>query len=319
MRSRSAFVAVAALAIAVLATCCSPPPVTLVTTDPPPGATGPSPGCGVTTRTSVMDHAETISVNGHSRRYTITIPPNHVAGTTTPIPLVFDFHGLLEGWAGTHPFATQFSPKADANGFAVVYPIGDDNGIDWDVSLKESNPDLQFVDAMVTRFEDTMCIDRSRIYITGLSDGAFMTSMLMCMRPNTFAAAAPVAGIRNFCTATTRKIPFVTFHGTKDPILPFAEFADTPQAIATKYGCVEPPVVTTLQPDPDPTTGGPITRTTWDCSAEDSAAVFYTIGGGGHSWPGSLFFRLIPFIVGPTATSINATDIIWEFFTRHHL
>jgi polyhydroxybutyrate depolymerase len=307
------------LSIAVLAACCSVPPVTPVTTDPPPGATGPSPGCGATTRTSVTDHAETISVDGHTRRYTITIPPNHVAGTTTPIPLVFDFHGLLEGTAGTHPFATQFSAKAVANGFAVVFPIGRNDGLDWDVSLRESNPDLRFIDALRTEFEDTMCIDRSRIYITGLSDGAFMTSMLMCMRPNTYAAAAPVAGIRNDCTATDRRIPFVTFHGTNDPILPFAVFADAPQAIATKYGCRNPPVVTTLQPDPDPGTGGAITRTTWDCSAVGSAAEFYTIGGGGHSWPGSLFFRLIRPIVGPTATSINATDIIWEFFARHHL
>jgi polyhydroxybutyrate depolymerase len=242
-----------------------------------------------------------------------------VAGTTTPVPLVFDFHGFLEGAAGTHPFATQFSAKANANGFVVAYPIGSDNGIDWDVSLQESNPDLKFVDALLTKLEDTLCIDRSRVYITGLSYGAFMTSMLMCMRPNTFAAAAPVAGIRNDCTATARKIPFVTFHGTSDPILPFPGYADTPQAIATKYGCLEPPEVTTLQPDPDPGTGGPITRTTWDCSGVGSAAEFYTIGGGGHSWPGSFFFSLIGFIVGPTATSINATDIIWDFFTQHHL
>ena len=46
---------------------------------------------------------------------------------------------------------------------------------------------------------------------------------------------------------------------------------------------------------------------------------FYRIGGGGHSWPGSWFFTLIGFIVGPTATSINATDIIWDFFDKHHL
>jgi polyhydroxybutyrate depolymerase len=308
----------ACVAVLVLASCAPPQPA-LVTTNPPPGATGPSPGCGVTTRGPVTDHAESVRVGNTGRRYTITIPPNHVAGTSTPIPLVFDFHGFLEGAAGTHPFATQFSPKADANGFAVAFPIGSDNGIDWDVSLQESNPDLQFVDTLLSTLENTMCIDRSRVYVTGLSYGGFMTSMLMCMRPNTFAAAAPVSGIRNLCTATARKVPFVTFHGTADPILPYSAFADTPPAIATKYGCAEPPTVITLQPDPDPGTGGAITKTTWDCSAVDSAAEFYIIGGGGHSWPGSLFFRLIPAIVGPTATSINATDIIWAFFTRHHL
>ena len=295
---------------------CSPPPVS---TDPPPGATGASPGCGTTTQNSVTDKADTVSVQGWTRRYTITVPPNHVAGTSDPIPLVLDFHGLLEGWAGTHPFATQFSDKAKAKGFAVVYPIGSNDGVNWDVSLQETNPDLRFVDTLLTELENTMCIDRSRVYITGLSYGAFMTSTLMCMRPNTFAAAAPVAGVQNPCTATDRKIPFVTFHGTNDPILPYERFSDTPQAIATKYGCVNPPTVTTLQPDPDPATNGPITRTTWDCRRVGSAAEFYRIAGGGHSWPGSTFFGWIGFIVGPTATSIDATDIIWDFFTKHHL
>jgi polyhydroxybutyrate depolymerase len=175
------------------------------------------------------------------------------------------------------------------------------------------------MDALVAHLGDTMCIDRSRIYVTGLSYGAFMTSMLMCMRPNTFAAAAPVAGIQNLCTATERRIPFVTFHGTADPILPYERFSGAPQAIATKYGCVDSPTVTTLQPDPDPGTGGAITKFAWDCRSVGSDAEFYRIGGGGHSWPGSVYFGLIGFIVGPTATSIDATEIIWDFFERHHL
>ncbi len=307
--------AVAGLAALVLAGCTPPP---LVTTDPPPGVTGPSAGCGVTTQGPVTDRAATVAVDGGHRRYSFTVPPTHVPGTTTPIPLVLDFHGLLEGWAGTHPFATQFSEEARAEGFAVAYPIGQGNGVYWDVSLAEGNPDLHFVDALVAKFESTMCIDRSRVYVTGLSFGAAMTSMLMCMRSNTFAAAAPVAGIQDRCTVTDRKVPFVTFHGTSDPILPYAAYADTPQAIATKYGCTGPSS-TVLQPDPDPATHGPITRFTWDCAAVGSAAEFYRIGGGGHSWPGSTFFGWIRPIVGATATSLDATDVIWRFFTRFHL
>src|SRR4051812_49084285 len=157
----------------VLVGCTAPmPAMPLVTTDPPPGETGASPGCGATTRGAVTDRAEAISVAGHRRDYSITIPPNHVAGTSTPIPLVLDFHGLIEGRVRTHPFATQFSAEARAEGFAVAFPIGTDDGLLWDVSLDESNPDLRFIDALVANLEDTMCIDRSRVYITGLSYGA---------------------------------------------------------------------------------------------------------------------------------------------------
>lgn len=310
-------VAAAALATLVVAGCV--PGGAATTTDPPPGQTGPSPGCAVTAQGPVTEAARTISVDGATRRYSLTVPSAHAAGTSTPVPLVLDFHGLIEGSVGTHPFATGFSAEAEAQGFAVVFPTGSSDGFIWDVSLQEDNPDLRFVDTLVASLEDSMCIDRSRIYITGLSYGAFMTSMLMCMRANTFAAAAPVAGIQNRCAATERKVPFVTFHGTADPILPFRLFQDTPQAIATKYGCADAPEVTTLQPDPDPATGGAITRTVWNCARAGSSAEFYRIDGGGHSWPGSWFFGLIGFIVGPTATSIDATGIIWDFFAQHQL
>jgi polyhydroxybutyrate depolymerase len=310
----------AVVVIAVLAGCGGPPPGAPGTVvSPPPGATGPSAGCGGTTQGAVTDAAGTVAVDGAIRRYTITVPPAHVAGTSTPVPLVLDFHGLLEGWAGTHPFATQFSAKAAAEGFVVAYPIGSNDGVYWDVSLQESNPDLRFVDRLVEQLGSTLCIDRSRIYVTGLSYGAFMTSMLMCMRANTFAAAAPVAGMRDVCAATDRKVPFVTFHGTDDPILRYSAFADVPQAVASKYGCQGSPAVTTLDPDPDPATGGPITRTTWDCDAVGSAAESYRIGGGGHSWPGSQFFSWIGPIVGPTAASLDATAVIWSFFEQHQL
>ena len=307
------------VALGVAATACAPPVPPPVTPDPPPGATGPSAGCGGTAQGPQVDQPATLAVDGTVRRYTMTVPAGHRPGTTTPIPLVLDFHGLLEGFAGTHPFATQFSEAAQAAGFAVVFPIGQGDGVYWDWTAEETNPDLRFVDALVSHLEGSMCIDRSRIYVTGLSNGAFMTSMLMCMRPDTFAAAAPVAGIVDLCTATDRPVPFVTFHGTADPILPYPAFADPPQALATKYGCEQPPASTVLQPDPDPWTLGAITETSWDCGGAEGFARSYVIGGGGHSWPGSLFFRIVGFIVGPTATSIDANAIIWDFVSQHHL
>jgi polyhydroxybutyrate depolymerase len=42
--------------------------------------------------------------------------------------------------------------------------------------------------------------------------------------------------------------------------------------------------------------------------------VFYTIAGGGHSWPGG--DPLPKWIVGTTSQDINATQIMWEFFKQ---
>jgi polyhydroxybutyrate depolymerase len=258
-----------------------------------------------------------LQVGSDSRDYVFTVPPVHTAHTTTPIPLVIDLHGLFEGTVGVEPQMTQFSPKAIKEGFVVAYPTGSTAGIAWDTSQNAGNKDLTFIDTLISHFESTMCIDAKRIYVTGLSYGAFMTSALMCMRSTVFAAAAPVAGIQHECTSTPRKIPVVTFHGTADPILNFDDYKNTPQAWATQYGCGAATRTTVVANDP--ATMGPITKDTWNCSAQGTAVEFYTINGGGHAWPGSAFSTSIGVIVGPTATSINATDIIWDFFKRFKL
>ena len=279
-------------------------------TAPPPGPPPTGDGCQKP-QAVVTDQAVSMKVGTATRRYTWS-----ASNRTGPKPLVLDFHGLLEGTAGVHPTMTQFTPKAKAEGFVVAYPIGDGNGLNWD--LTSTSQSLQFVDQLIARLKAETCIDAKRIYATGLSYGAFMTSSIMCYRSEVFAAAAPVAGIMNPADCRpTRKIPFVTFHGTADPILPFNSFAATPQAWATRYGCGAKATTTVVASDA--TTKKPITKDTWDCQAQGTAAEFYRIEGGGHAWPGSAFSTSIGSIVGPTATSINATDVIWDFFKRFSL
>jgi polyhydroxybutyrate depolymerase len=45
----------------------------------------------------------------------------------------------------------------------------------------------------------------------------------------------------------------------------------------------------------------------------------YRVTDGGHAWPGSAFSRSIEAAVGFTTFSINASDIIWDFFAHHPL
>ena len=46
-----------------------------------------------------------------------------------------------------------------------------------------------------------------------------------------------------------------------------------------------------------------------------AAVLLYTIQGGGHTWPGSIDVARL----GRTTQSINATDLIWEFFQGHEV
>ena len=298
-----------AMGVAVLLTSC--------TTFPAPGAPPSGDGCDQPAR-AVSHQPASIEVDNTVRNYTWS-----ASDRPGPKPLVIDIHGLLEGvFAGVHPEMTQYTAKAHEEGFVVAAPIGENGGVNWD--LGEHTASLRFIDQLLVQVRSDACIDPARIYVTGLSYGAAMTTQIMCYRSEVFAAAAPVAGLLAPDNAglidpgnchPTRKIPVVTFHGDADPILPFDYFASSPQAWATRYGCG--PKTTTTVVAADEVTKRPIFKDTWDCP--DTAVESYRIEGGGHAWPGSAFSTAIVGIVGLTPTSIDATDISWDFFERFSL
>ncbi|GAG17084.1 unnamed protein product, partial [marine sediment metagenome] len=49
----------------------------------------------------------------------------------------------------------------------------------------------------------------------------------------------------------------------------------------------------------------------------DAEVIFYTLNGGGHTWPGG---GLLPgWLVGEISTDINASPELWSFFSNHPL
>jgi polyhydroxybutyrate depolymerase len=50
---------------------------------------------------------------------------------------------------------------------------------------------------------------------------------------------------------------------------------------------------------------------------EDAEVVFYTIDGGGHTWPGG--HPLPEWIAGYTSMDINASETMWAFFNQYTL
>ncbi|MBX3285224.1 MAG: prolyl oligopeptidase family serine peptidase [Actinobacteria bacterium] len=301
----------------------------------------PSDGCGRSTVTAGTEQKQDLPESG--RWYLLTTPPEHDG--ETPLPLVIDYHGLSEG-AEIHATFSQFGAYAAEHGFVVVQPNGTGEPVGWNVGLDpETNPDLVFTQDLLSQLETDLCIDTSRIYATGLSNGAMMSSTLACTMADRFAAVAPVAGImRADGCDPSRPVPVLTMHGTDDPILYFnggvgdrlgnvleaapgsattePEAAIPPadldgpgypaaaKAWAEGNGCTGDPVDTELTPS--------ITQRTWDCPAE-APVEFLVVQGGGHSWPGSEFGKAAESIVGPTDMSIDATEVIWQFFQRFAL
>jgi polyhydroxybutyrate depolymerase len=301
----------------------------------PPGAV-PSAGCKQASTAKVTSKRESLKVSGAARSYLLTTPAAH----QTPAPLVVDFHGYGEGDV-TESLTTQFGALGQQKGFVVVFPEGRGNPIAWDTSTRPGNPDVHFVTELLRHLETTECIDEARIYATGLSQGAFMTSTVACVLSQRFAAVTPVAGVQlSLPCPTSRPVPILAFHGTADPILHFnggiglqvltddlhahphplpklpkarlngPGYPASVKAWAAKDGCAASPT--------DTRPSAHVIHRVYSCPA-GTAVEFDIIIGGGHTWPGSAVSAEISPFVGHTTMEINATDTIWAFFQRFHL
>lgn len=310
------------------------------------GAPKPSSGCDSPKPTAdIKNDKHTIKVGDLDREYLFTYP----AAATGPVPLVVDIHGLLEGDA-VHTQMSKFSDLALTEQFAVVTPHGTGDPVHWDSGDAVSGAaDLAYFDAVLAEVDDTYCIDTSRRYATGLSNGAMMTSLLACQRTEMFAAVAPIAGVLPPKECSSDKpMPMLAIHGTADPLLKFnggvgnigklmgtdtstapAPEASLPEADldgagypaslaewAKRNGCAPKPTDTELpNTDGDATTS--VIRRVYDCP-RGADTEFYAVIGGGHSWPGSDFSKVIANVVGPTTFDFNATSTEWNFFKQFH-
>jgi polyhydroxybutyrate depolymerase len=178
------------------------------------------------------DLAASIVFGGLTRPVVVHVPSGYT--DRTPVALVLNLHGSGSTAAAQEAFSGMDS-TSNTDGFIVAYPeggISSGSGYDWNVpgeplfgggaAPANAPNDVAFLAHVVQRLEAGLCIDPSRVFSTGFSGGARMTSQLGCDLPGTIAAIAPVSGLRlpSPCTGT-RAVPVISFHGTADPIDPY--------------------------------------------------------------------------------------------------
>ncbi|MBI4933078.1 MAG: hypothetical protein HY828_04315 [Actinobacteria bacterium] len=262
------------------------------------------------------------------------LPPAYDGAT--PLPLVLTLHGWLQT---PDLIATESDLLARSSqfGFVGVAPDITRPVSMWNTAL--DGDDVTALAGLLDQLEASRCIDTNRVYVMGMSNGAMMTSTLACALSDRIAAVAPVAGVRypEGC-ASTGPVPLVAFHGTNDPYLAYdggygPKVADLPSPDGTstlgesgmKDPLDDPPVPERVanwagrngcDGEPTDTDRADIVVTDWvGCQAGSTR--LYTVNDGGHTWPGSAFDATIPDFVGSTTTTIDATNVIWQFFVMH--
>jgi polyhydroxybutyrate depolymerase len=245
---------------------------------------------------------------GRLRRFRLHVPESLQA----PAPLVLVFHGFTRTPEDVEELSGM-TPIAEREGFVVAYPAALGFLPAWEVDeATRGGADVQFVRDLVAAVSAAIDVDPDRVFATGMSNGGGMAGRLGCDAPDLVAAVAPVAAAHTVdgCDPD-RPVPVVAFHGTADLIVPYRGFdvLGVPPIErwaaewAERNGCEQDPLVERITSD--------VERRTWvDCDAD---VVLHTVYGGGHGWPGSERAAR----QGDSATSIDASDLIWEFFVRH--
>lgn len=292
--------------------------------------TSGSSGCGKTAHPGTTTVTPTIG--GRARIAIVHVPESYRA--STPVPLVLNLHGSQSTALAQEGF-TGMNATSDANGFIVVYPQGDipaGSGFEWNVPGQplfggaavpaDAPDDVVFLEQLVDLMEHTYCVDHSRVYVTGFSGGARMASQLGCDASGTFAAIAPVSGLRfpSPCPSI-RAVPVLSFHGSADPVDPIAgngqaywtySVAVAAQRWAAHDGCAPTPTVSS------PVAG--VTETTYGRCTGGATVQLSVIEGEGHEWPGGPHLpKAATRLLGPQSSAIDADAAIWAFFAAHPL
>ncbi len=267
------------------------------------------------------------------RTYLLHVPPSYDGSDA--VPLVLGFHGLTGTGAGME-LVSRLSARADQpdGGFIVVYPQA--LVAPWQVThfnnWQRPSPepdDVAFVAQLLDTLESQLCIDSSRVYSAGLSNGAWMSVRLACSLSSRIAAVGLVSGAYyppmwqsdTEACPDTRPVPVIAFHGTADTVIPFGGGGlwarlpidnDTPDEDvmadwAAHDNCVSGRHASDVNSQ--------VQLVQYVGCDGGSVVQLYVIDGGRHAWPGA------PYSSPPDdgSNGINATDLIWQFFQAFSL
>jgi polyhydroxybutyrate depolymerase len=314
------------------------------TTTRPGGSVGRLACGGSPTAADRADATVSLSSGGQNRTYLRQLPSTYDA--QQPLPLVINLHGFSQSGRAQENLSGM-GAFGKSRGFITVSPNGLGSPPYWDT--QENSRDTVFIGALLDQTASQLCVDRTRVYVSGMSNGAFFAASVACRYPDRIAAVAGAGGLRYpaWCHSG-RPVPALAFHGTADTFVRYeggigssaavlpapdgsgrtlgqvgaggderfvpATFRQAAPAVieqwATRNGCSLPLRTTAVASD--------VSLLSATCPS-GAAAALYRVSDGGHTWPGGTSSGVGSIMFGRTTRSISATSLIWEHFSRYAL
>lgn len=317
------------LVLVALPACKSPPPVE----HEPPALTNAVPQEVVLAPIGLSTH--TIYHEGRERYYLLYKPAS--VATSKAAPVVMAFHGG-GGVPENMMEMTGFNILAEHHGFIAVYPSGSGSTprrLFWNILLSETYAtengvdDLGFITRVLHDVTSTSVVDTNRIFAAGFSQGGMLCYRLACDAElsGRFAAIAVVSGTMTVSPASChaqRPVPVISFHGKQDM---FSNFAGGVAQSAPRNDQVARPGVSEsirywvakggLPMAPSASGARGMARMEQFGPNESGfEVVSWSLENGGHTWPGSNA-NLPEWMMGEVNRDVEASVMIWDFFSRH--
>jgi polyhydroxybutyrate depolymerase len=257
--------------------------------------------CAIAHPGGVVNHQ--LASGGRAREYRLFVPDSYDGETR--LPLMFNLHGT-GGDAAGQAQDSGMERLAQEEGFIVIGLQGVQNS--WNVLLNDPNgvDDVRYASDVLDDVLQKVCVDERKVYATGFSGGARMSSRLACNLSERITAIAPVSGIRWPAPCSGRAVPVVTFHGLADPQNTYAGMArgdewaesveDALKGWANHNACDE-----TRGETPEVNR---VSVYSYGNCADGADVVLYRIAGLGHTW---------------AKDEVDATRVMWTFLRTHSL
>jgi polyhydroxybutyrate depolymerase len=245
-----------------------------------------------------------LASGGRDRTYRLFVPRSYDGRKA--LPLVLDLHGS-GGTAANQAATSRFEALAEREGVLVATLQAGTEDRRWNVPIAEGRPDdVRYVSDVIDHVAAHACTDRARVYATGFSGGARMSSLLACRLNDRIAAIAPMAGLRWPGPCDGRPVPVLTFHGLADPQNTYdgrvegrgGEWVESvPEALAGWAGHNRCDAEPKLDDPPGP-------LSTLSYAGCDADVRLVRVDGLEHRW---------------ARDQVDATAEMWKFFAAHEL
>jgi predicted esterase len=158
-----------------------------------------------------------VPANKKHNDYSLYVPETY--DHEQKLPLIVCLHG---GYGSGNDYIWSWLRAARSRGYVLLSPKS--YAQTW--SIIQPPVDVNSIMAMIDDLVASHNIDRSRIYLSGLSDGGTFSYLLGLQHADRFCAVAPIAGVLSPATdmmlraGLAKDLPLHVVHGVHDMIFP---------------------------------------------------------------------------------------------------